>query len=61
MRNRTDGTVEALLEGRSAMVAEVLEWARRGPPAARVERIDQQPGIADAGRSEQGFQTLPTL
>jgi acylphosphatase len=61
VRNRTDGTVEALLEGGSAKVAEVLEWARHGPPAAKVVRIDQQPGIPGAGSSRQGFETLPTL
>jgi len=39
VRNRTDGTVEALLHGAPAAVEALLAWARRGPPAARVADI----------------------
>lgn len=39
VRNLADGSVEALLEGEEESVAEVVDWARRGPPAARVDSI----------------------
>ena len=39
VRNRADGSVEALLQGPDAAVEALLEWARRGPPAARVTEL----------------------
>jgi len=39
VRNLADGRVEALLEGESKSVDKMLEWCRKGPPAARVENI----------------------
>jgi acylphosphatase len=40
VRNRPDGAVEALFEGSEDDVQRMLDWARRGPPYARVERVD---------------------
>lgn len=40
VRNRPDGTVEAVVGGEPDAVEELIRWARRGPPAARVSRID---------------------
>jgi acylphosphatase len=40
VRNRWDGTVEALFEGERARVEEMLAWCRRGPELARVEAVD---------------------
>jgi acylphosphatase len=40
VRNRHDGTVEAVVHGSPGDVARILEWARRGPPAARVTSVD---------------------
>ncbi len=39
VRNVPDGSVEALLEGDEAAVLRVVEWARRGPPRARVDQV----------------------
>jgi acylphosphatase len=37
VRNRSDGTVEAEVEGAPAQVDEVLAWMAQGPPGARVD------------------------
>jgi len=42
VRNRPDGTVEALLQGEEAGVRRMVELMRSGPPRAQVERIDEQ-------------------
>jgi acylphosphatase len=39
VRNRRDGTVEALVQGDDAAVERVLAWCRRGPPGAKVTEI----------------------
>lgn len=57
VRNRTDGTVEALAEGPTAAVNTLIEWARCGPPAARVSGVDAIPADSSA---EPGFRRLPT-
>lgn len=40
VRNRPDGTVEALFVGPGLVVEDMLAACRTGPPAARVERIE---------------------
>ena len=51
VRNRPDGTVEAVFEGPPGNVDHMVAWARRGPRGARVEHIevyDESPvGLAD--------------
>lgn len=39
VRNRRDGTVEALADGSEAALAALIRWAHRGPPAAWVESV----------------------
>ena len=56
VRNRRDGTVEAVIDGEAAAVAALLAWARRGPPAARVTEVR----IAEAEGSFQRFETRLT-
>jgi acylphosphatase len=39
-QNRTDGTVEAVLEGEPEAVDSVVRLTREGPRGAQVERVD---------------------
>ena len=39
VRNRRDGTVEALFEGDSSNVDEMLQWCSKGPPTAIVKNV----------------------
>ena len=40
VRNKSDGNVEALIEGDPEKVDQMLEWCRTGPPVAHVTDID---------------------
>ena len=40
VRNRYDGTVEAVFEGDIHAVAEMVSWCRRGPDRAEVTEIE---------------------
>ena len=40
--NLPDGRVEVLAIGNATAVDELGRWLHRGPPAARVERVDRQ-------------------
>lgn len=48
VRNRMDGSVEAVVSGDEATVADFIDRAMAGPPAARVDRIDRQPAEDEA-------------
>ena len=47
VHNRRDGSVEALLIGEEAAVGVVADQCRRGPPQARVDRLDAAPAQDD--------------
>jgi acylphosphatase len=47
VRNRRDGTVEALVQGEPDPVATIIAWCRRGPPAARVTAVDASDAPTD--------------
>ncbi len=40
VRNLPDGRVEWVAEGPASDLKELLRWSKRGPPAARVDRIE---------------------
>ncbi len=42
VRNCSDGSVEAVLEGEQAAADALIALMRSGPPAARVQRLDVQ-------------------
>jgi len=56
VRNRRDGTVEAVIDGQDAAVEALLAWARRGPPSAHVSDVT----ISEAGGTFARFEMRPT-
>jgi acylphosphatase len=40
VRNLPDRSVEAVFEGPEDQVQAMVEWCRKGPPLARVDRVD---------------------
>lgn len=60
VRNRHGGGVEAVLQGPRAAVGEVVAWAWRGPPAARVTQVDVRPAGTELARPYAGFERLPS-
>lgn len=59
VRNRRDGSVEALFSGDPASVAEMVDKrCRVGPPSAMVTGINNFP--ADGEDPGEGFQRKPT-
>lgn len=40
VRNRRDGSVEAMVSGPAEAVARLVAWARRGPPGAMVDEVE---------------------
>ncbi len=65
VRNRRDGSVEALFAGPEAVVADMVEACRRGPSSARVDDVlDEAGGSSDAlnlRRPGERFSVLPTI
>lgn len=60
VRNRQDGTVEALANGPQPAVQALVDWAHQGPPAARVQRVVVEKIAADEELAE-AFSQRPTL
>ena len=60
VRNRADGSVEAVLQGKDGAVQAALAWARRGPPLARVAAVRADPLGPGTDRPCSGFERLPT-
>ncbi len=58
VRNRADGTVEALLAGPAGLVNAIVARCTDGPPAARVDAVRSTP--ADPPE-EPGFRRRPSL
>ena len=56
VRNRADGSVEAVVQGTPDAVEAIVAWARQGPRGARVDGIDDEPAAGDFA----GFEQRPT-
>ncbi|MCD6457954.1 MAG: acylphosphatase [Thermofilum sp. ex4484_82] len=40
VRNLRDGRVEAVFEGEEEAVKKAIDWCRKGPPLARVDKVE---------------------
>ncbi len=56
VRNRRDGTVEAVVDGARDAMDAILAWARRGPRGASVTDIE----VAEIPESFERFEMRPT-
>ncbi len=54
VRNRPDGTVEALVQGDAESVDAIIAWAHRGPLHAKVARVDIETGSGNY----EGFEVV---
>jgi acylphosphatase len=64
VRNRRDGSVEALFAGPAGIVSDMVESCRRGPSLARVDSV-QDEGVShdmlNLRRPGERFSVLPTV
>lgn len=58
VRNRSDGTVEAVAEGEEAALQALVAWVHRGPPIADVTEVEVM-WEEEAGL--RSFEVRPTL
>ena len=64
VRNRRDGSVEALFSGPEDVVSNMVASCRRGPSSARVNDVQEEPGNPDALNlrpAGERFSVLPTI
>jgi acylphosphatase len=64
VRNRRDGSVEAVFAGSEHVVSEVIASCRRGPSSARVEAVQEEEGTQDLlklRRAGERFSVLGTI
>lgn len=59
VRNRSDGSVEAVARGPRDRLEALAYWARRGPPTARVSRVTVNESRAGSNPPFYGFEQLP--
>ena len=58
VRNRRDGSVEALFAGDLRVIEAMIEICRVGPPLARIDSISSE---ATADEPPEGFEQRPTV
>jgi acylphosphatase len=56
VRNRRDGTVEAVVDGAADAVDALVAWARRGPPSAHVTGVQ----VSELAETFERFETRAT-
>jgi len=57
VRNRRDGSVEAIVAGANDAVEHIVAWAKRGPAHAVVTAVE----VSDDSGNFVGFEMLPTV
>ena len=64
VRNRRDGSVEAVFEGTEDVVTNMVASCRRGPSSARVDDVAEETAPEDTlglRRAGEVFSVLPTI
>ncbi|XSC46390.1 acylphosphatase [Bradyrhizobium sp. RDT10] len=64
VRNRRDGSVEAVFAGPAGTVTAMIAACRRGPPSARIDAIQDEaanPDMLNLRRAGERFSVLPTI
>jgi acylphosphatase len=61
VRNRRDGSVEALFSGPEDEVAAMIAECRRGPPGARVDAIDEREATSHEIALRRGDEVFSVL
>lgn len=57
VRNRTGGSVEAVVHGDEDAVSAIIAWAWQGPPAAEVSHIE----VSEDSGEYRVFERLPSV
>jgi acylphosphatase len=60
VRNRADGSVEALLQGEADATERLIAWARVGPRLAQVQALEEHAVDAGCAQAYRGFERWPT-
>ena len=64
VRNRRDGSVEAVFEGEEGIVADMIASCRKGPPSSRVDAVAEETVNEDAlglRHAGEAFSVLSTI
>ena len=59
VRNRADGSVEAIAQGEEDDIERLLAWSHNGPPGAAVRFV--QYGLVEGSATFTGFERLPSV
>ena len=60
VRNLSDGSVEAVVQGSADAVRALQQWAHMGPDPARVERVEAGPPAPEHARHYARFERWPS-
>lgn len=52
VRNRNDGSVEALIQGEEILVNEIIQWSHQGPKMAKVEKVEVEEATNEPALSQ---------
>jgi len=55
VRNRRDGSVEAVFSGSAQVVREMIDLCRQGPPGARVDAIEEREATTEEFELRGGY------